>query len=228
MFAAPGMAQNLVTNGNFAVTGGSTSFQFGSGYSSSESLAGWSTSGYNFVFLPGSTVANGNAGTLSLWSPANGAANGFTNASPTGGNFVAADGDYPGNTLPITQSISGLTVGKTYALSFAWAAAQQSGFTGATTEQWQVSLGGVQQNTQTVNLPSQGFSGWMNQTFYYVATATTETLSFLANGSPAIPPFALLANVSLTAAPEPASSALLLTGVAALAGAGRFKRRRAA
>ena len=220
--AHPAMAQNLVTNGTFAVTGGTTSFQFGSGFSYSETLAGWATTGYNFVFLPGSTTAAGSAGSLSLWSPVTGAANGFTNASPTGGNFVAADGDY--QTFAITQTINGLAVGRTYAVSFAWAAAQQSGFTGATTEAWQVSLGGSSNTTTTYNNPSQGFSGWMNQTYNYVATSTSEVLSFLAIGSPAVPPFALLANVSVTQVPEPASVAVVLTGLAGLLMVARRRR----
>lgn len=86
---------NLVTNGSFAVTGGTTSFQFGTfnGYSPAETLAGWSSTGYNFVFLPTSTVATGTYGNLSLWSPVSSpsSANGFNNAGPTGGNFIGAD-----------------------------------------------------------------------------------------------------------------------------------------
>lgn len=224
VIGTPASAQtNLVKNGTFAVTGGTTSFQFGTGYSNSlgESLADWTTSGYNFVFLPGSITAKGSGGNLSLWSPSSSpsSANGFTNESPTDGNFVAADSDY--ETEAITQSISGLVVGKTYTLSFAWAGAQQSGFTGATEDQWQVTLGSTTQDTSIVDVASEGFSGWMTQTFSYVATATTETLSFLASGSPAEPPFVLLANVSLTLAPEPASIAVMVSGLVGLIGVAR-------
>lgn len=66
----------------------------------------------------------------------------------------------------------------------------------------------------------------MNQTFSFVATSSSEVLSFLAGGSPAIPPFVLVANVSMTQAPEPTSAAVLITGFAALAGLGRRRRRR--
>ncbi|MDR3534787.1 MAG: PEP-CTERM sorting domain-containing protein [Rhodopila sp.] len=225
---------NLVQNGTFAITGGTTSFQFGTynGYSSSqalgETLAGWSSTGYNFVFLPTSTVATGTYGSLSLYSSVTTPSNSFNNASPTGGNFIAADGDY--GTTAITQTINGLTVGQTYAVSFAWAGAQQTGYTGATTEQWDVTLGNsATQSTQVINIPSQGFSGWMNQTFNYVATSSSEVLSFLANGTPAgVPPFALLANVKVTQVPEPASMAVLLTGVAGLIGGTRRRRGRSA
>ena len=220
---------NLVTNGTFVVTGGSTSFQFGTygPYTPTESLAGWASTGYNYVFIPGSTSATGYYGALSLWSSASsGSPNTFNNASPTGGNFVAADADYPGGgTAAITQTINGLVVGRTYAVSFAWAGAQQSGFSGATTDAWQVTLGSQTQTTQTVNVVSQGFSGWMNQTFNYVATSTSEVLSFLAVGAPAIPPFTLLANVSVTQVPEPTSLTVLTTALAGLLLLARQRRR---
>jgi hypothetical protein len=231
-FANAAMAQtNLVKNGNFAITGGTTSFQFGltgGSYSPTESLADWTSTGYNFVFLPTSTVANGSSGTLALWSPVSSpsSSNGFTNASPTGGNFIGADSDY--ETEAITQTITGLTVGKTYAVSFAWAGAQQEGtnYTSPTTDQWSVTLGGSgTQSTQVVDVTGKGFSGWMTETFDYVATNSTEVLSFLASGSPAgQPPFALLANVSMTQVPEPATWALMLTGLVGLAGFARARR----
>lgn len=227
----PAMAQNLVQNSTFQVTGGTTSFQFGTfnGFTSSESLAGWASTGYNFVFLPGSPSGVGtfNGGNVSF-----NMVNGFTGASPTGGNFLALDSDTgssnPGGTAPVTQTIHGLTAGTKYTLSFAWAGAQQTGFTGATTDNLTVSLGSSTQTTQTINVASQGFSGWLNQTFSFVATSSSEVLSFLAGGSPAVPPFVLLANVSLTAAPEPAGAAVLLTGLAALAGLTAKRRRRLA
>jgi hypothetical protein len=49
-------------------------------------------------------------------------------------------------------------------------------------------------------------------------------LSFLAYGSPQVPPFALLDGVSLTATPEPETLPLLLTGL--VAGAGLLKSRK--
>jgi hypothetical protein len=230
--ALPAMAQtNLVTNGTFQVTGGSTSFQFGTygSYSNStESLTGWSSpGGYNYVFLPTSTVATGYYGNLSLAGPSTGSANGFTGAGPGNSNFVALDSDY--GTEAMTQTINGLTAGKTYVVSFAWAGAQQSGASGATTDNLTVNLGtnsNTAQTTKTINVANQGFSGWMNQTFSFVATTSSEVLSFLAAGQPSVPPFVLVANVSLTQAPEPASAAVLITGFAALVGLGRKHRRR--
>jgi hypothetical protein len=80
-------------------------------------------------------------GTFSLWGPDStiGASNNGLTTSPTGGNFVAADGSYIAR--PITQTLSGLQVGQLYKLTFYWAAAQQAGFDGVTNEGWQVCLG---------------------------------------------------------------------------------------
>ena len=223
--APAAMAQtNLITNGNFAITGGSQSFQFGtfgpytpSGSAAGESLAGWASTSYGFVFTPTSTVATSYYGSLSLYSQTTTPSNSFNNASPTGGNFIAVDSAY--NTTPVTQTVSGLTVGQGYTLSFYWAGAQQTGYTGATTEQWQVSLGASTQSTAIVNNVNHGFTGWMYQTMNFVATSASEQLSFLAIGTPTgVPPFALLSNVSLVKTPEPAGIATLLVGILGMIG----------
>lgn len=224
--AAANPDPNLVQNGSFAITGGSSSFQFGTGYTSSESVAGWATSGYNFVFVPNtadSTGATGNAGAVKLWGPNDGSANGLPTSSPTGGNYVAADGAY--EVAPITQTISGLNIGAKVYVSFAWAGAQQYGFNGATTDNWTVDLGSSpSQVTNTVSLVSHGFSGWTNQTFSFIATQTSEMLSFLATGTPSgQPPFALLSSVVVTA-PEPAGVAVILSGISAMAATRRRRR----
>ena len=230
LFHSAMAAPNLVTNGGFATPGVTTSFQFGTygSYTPPQALTGWTSTGYNFVFLPSSTVATGVYGNLSLWSPVSSpaSANGFTNASPTGGSFVGADSAY--GQANISQTINALTTGHTYAVSFAWAGAQQSGYTAVngTTEFWAVSFGGTTRDTQTISVPNKGFSGWLNQTFDFVATSPSETLSFFATGTPSgVPPFALLANVSIVDTPEPASLAILSAGIAGLIGVVRRRRR---
>lgn len=78
---------------------------------------------------------------LQLWGPDFPGAPGsnqLTN-SPTGGNFLVADGSYLNR--PVEQTIVGLTPGTTYNLSFYWAAAQQAGFDGDTKEAWVVCIG---------------------------------------------------------------------------------------
>ena len=113
-------------------------------------------------------------------------------------------------------------------MSFEWAAGQQSGFTGETSDYWAVSLGGETHDTATVTVPSGGFMGWYDVTMDFTATAADETLSFLSVGacltpgntcgpmSPGSPPFALLDSVSLTAVPEPSTWAMMALGFAGL------------
>src|SRR5580693_2342222 len=112
---------DLVTNGGFESTTLTGSYGFGSLYPSNQ-VTGWSTDGYAFDFAPNTadtTGAQGEYGLFALWGPNNGSANGFTSTSPAGGNFIAADGDY--QTLPISQTINGLTAGDSYVVKFDWA-----------------------------------------------------------------------------------------------------------
>ena len=119
-------ASNLVTNGSFEQTtngGGQL------GYNTD--LTGWSVPTpcctYTFVFASGTadtTGENGQYGNLQLWGPNNGSANGLPATSPDGGNFVAADGAY--ETLPLSQTINGLTAGDKYNVTFYWAGARSS------------------------------------------------------------------------------------------------------
>ena len=156
-----------------------------------------------------------------LWSVPGG-------ASPTGGNFVALDGDTLYN-ASLSQTISGLTVGATYSLSFDWAVAQFADRTGDTTEMLHVSFGGESFDTDTAhNLPG-GSIGWFNVTHTFVASDTSQVLSFLSIGTPnGQPPVALLDSVSLTnGVPEPNTWALMLIGFGGVGGMMRLARRRA-
>ncbi len=192
---------NLVTNGNFE----SVTMPGGPSEISSTNVTGWRSTGYNFIFSPGhpgTYVAQYNS-YLGLWGN-----NGTNFLSPGGGNFVGADGNY--QVGAITQTINGLIAGQIYKLSFDWAAAQQSGFNGPTTENWTASLGNQSFTTPTYHDPNHGWSGWMQQAYVFTATGSSEVLSFLAGGSPnGEPPFSLLDDVSLTAVPEPAGWAVL-------------------
>jgi len=238
--AGAAQAQNLVTNGTFSQLQVQSSAEFGTvnnGFTPTQQITGWTTAGYNFVFLPNTVDTTGASGQynavgspgLTLWGPNNGSANGLPAVSPTGGNFIGADGAY--EVSAITQTLNGLTPNHAVAVSFAWAGAQQSGFTGPTTDNWTVSLGNVTasnpaQTTKTVSLSTEGFSGWMTQTFTFMPTSTSEVLSFLATGTPAgQPPFALLANVSAANVPEPAALTVMMSGLAGLIGIARRRHR---
>jgi PEP-CTERM motif len=210
MFALPVQA-NLVSNGSFE------SSSAGAGQIDTHTiLTDWSTTGsgtngYNFLFDPATvstTGSPGQYGNVALWGP--------IIASPDGGNFVGGDGDV--QVFPLSQTINGLIAGNTYTLGFWWGAAQQFGYDGATSQQWQVSFGGQTQSTAVIANANHGFTGWQQQTFDFVATSTSEILSFLAVGTPSgVPPFALLDGVTLdpasTSVPEPGMLALLGIGL---------------
>jgi hypothetical protein len=189
--------------------------------------AGWVTTGYNFLFTPGSadtTGVNGSDGGLSLWGPNDGSANGLPASSPNGGNFVALDGDY--ETAALSQTISGLTVGKQYTVGFDYGFSQQEGFTGDTVQNLTVAFGAnPSYTTPNYTLPSEGFSGWLSKSVTFVADSTTDTLSFLAYGNKPVPPFALVDGVTLTdTVPEPASWALMVVGVGVVGALARRRR----
>ncbi len=214
------------------------------GTGNSVSIDGWTignaSSGLNFAFVYrsgdatrlGASGAPGRDGQIYLWGDANpspNSLNGFDGTAPRGSNFLAADSDGP-YAPSFSQTIGDLVVGKTYVLSFDWAAAQfrngrGNGFNGASHSQWNVSFGSDSVATPVLNIGSHGFSGWQHAIFSFTAKDVNEQLRFLASGGPGgLPPAALLTNVALTdAIPEPASWALLVIG---FAGLGTVLRRR--
>jgi hypothetical protein len=196
--AGPAAAANLVTNGDFESADVTTKTTFAG------NVTGWSGGDLlTFIDTPG---AADNGTYLSVYGP-------FPNHSPAGGNFVEADGD-PIYSSAFSQTISGLTVGRQYHLSFYQAAGQQSSGHGGTTERWSVSFGDDTQLSSRYHLPNAGVGPWQQQFMTFTATGTSEVLSFLATGTPhGAPPISFLDGVSLVGgAPEPAEWALLLAG----------------
>lgn len=214
--AASAQATNLVLNGSFETT---TLLQSGR---LSNTAANWSTNSYTFLVFPGTAQGDisGNNSGVSLYP---GITNTMPATSPAGGNFVAADSNFQTGT--ISQQINGLVIGANYSLSFYQAAAQQTGFNGATNDKFQVTLGAQTKLSDVMNNASHDFTPWAQQTLIFTATATSELLSFLAQStSSGAPPFALLDGVSLTQTPEPATVWMLGGALLALSAGVRKAR----
>jgi hypothetical protein len=252
--AAPAFAiTNLVQNGDFTANTGNGQIDFNS------TVADWHALGapfnnYTFVFNPGpgvsgttadTTGALGNKGFVLLWGPGSGSNNGLTvSPAPDGGAFIGQDpafengggGGVPGDIIggSVVQTINGLTIGKTYDVTFDYAIAQQHGFSGPTNGGWRVSMGGslIGATLPAVQIGSHDFSGWLTASYDFVATNTSEVLSFnsfcsLADPGCAqvVPPFALLDSVAINV-PEPSTWAMMLAGFAGLGYAGFRAHRR--
>ena len=230
LLATSAHASNLVVNGNFEqLREPGVAAEFGSRYASQQ-LVGWTSTGYNIVFTPGSadtSGAIGEWGPVSLWGPNNGSNYGLPASSQACGNFIAMDGDFAVG--PVSQTLQVLIPEKSVTVSFFWGGAQQYGFNGATTEQLEVSLGNENQYTPIVDNASHGFTGWQKESMTFTATSSSEVLSFLAIGTPTgVPPFSLLDGVTAsTAAPEPATWALFGASLAGLGGLRCLRRRSA-
>src|SRR5271165_3848211 len=228
---AAGLAMGSAHATQFVVNGNFTQLSNGLGqFDTNTTVTGWSGGGgYNFVFNVADQAVNGIDGALSLWDAANGGASTWNGKTASGaGNCAALDGDYI--TAAISQTITGLTPGAQYYLSFNYGFGQQYGFTGDTQQNLTVTFGtsGCCGTSPTFDLNSTGFSGWTTAAGYVTADSTSDTLSFLAYGNLPVPPFALVSNVSLVGAapgPGPATGPLAVLGLLAL-GYARLRRAR--
>jgi len=232
----PALAAELIKNGSFEINTVTTAGTMGWIYYAN--LADWSydkrtvnnaARNFTFVATPGSADnINNNSGGFSVYGP-------FPTTSPDGGDFIFADAD-PNYNGALYQTVSGLTVGEKYTLTFWQAAGQQYQKTGPTTEQWKVTFGNNTQYSDKFTLPQGGVGDWQQQSMDFIATQTSQVLTFLAQGTPSgQPPVAMLDGVSLkvyqppvTAVPEPATWAMMIMGFGAVAGVMRRRPHRAA
>jgi hypothetical protein len=184
-----------VTNLNFEQFSGT--FTMPKTQFSVASPTGWSTgtsSAGNLIGVGNQGSETTNAGVYDVYN-----GTGFSVTVPAGTNFYQADGN-PLYEDTILQSIPNLTAGTTYDLQFQQAAGQQTGFSGATTEQWKVILGvggigttcpntgngvcsitgtpdNIEQDSTLMNTDSQSNYNWNNVNLTFTPTAA-DLLNF--------------------------------------------------
>jgi hypothetical protein len=145
------------------------------------------------------------------------------------GNYLAMDGG-ASNNMAIYQTITGLTSGANYSVTFYMAAGQQSTATSATTEYFDVYFGTTSTSTETatatINNPQDSFTPWSLVTMNFTANSSTQILEFLAGGGPVSdPPMVFLADVTFTQTPEPSAIALMGAGMLTLLAVRRRRKR---
>jgi hypothetical protein len=216
------VAAQTVQNGSFSSsTGNLTSTYIPSVGAPSGNLSSWTVNGTSTNPDP-CVVFNNSFGTCN-YTPVTVAGLG---TDPASSPYFGA-GSWSGGNAIISQTVSGLVVGKKYLISF-YEAAVEDFAVAENGVYWSVNLGtGTALSSTLMNVPSGGVSAWAANTanMIFTATATSETLSFLAaGGSGGAPPMALLDGITVSQVPEPASIAILGLGLAGKVG---MKRRRA-
>jgi hypothetical protein len=192
---------NLVLNGSFENTTATQTDQF------LGKVANWSNSDIGEGIVLPSWYSS-----MLLFPSFNvGVAGALPQSSPDGGNWVFSDGDYRNSA--ITQTLTGLTPGATYAVSF-WEGLIQDTepnitVPGPVSGYWHVALGSNAGNGafMTGNGATLSFTNWQQETLLLKANSSTEVLSFLAVGT-GDPPLVLLDGVNVTELPEPATLGL--------------------
>ena len=238
------MSQSAVEGAGYS----GVEFGAGQGYHYGNVVSDWQSNGptaFNLYFFGDGTQNTEDADTF--YSLPHGEAGQRPNINyvsslsvdPDGGAFMVLDGD-PTFTGPLSQTITGLTAGDTYKLSFDWAGGELSNRTGYVSDQLHVSFSDGNPAASRADLldarrsstppgcrPTApgSFSGWQQVTMYFKADGPSEVLSFLSDGAPGgnLPPVALLDGVSLVGVPEPAVWALMILG---FGGVGAMIRRR--
>ena len=190
--ATPSIADsNLIKNGNFTgFNGASAPGPGGWGLYSNGQVNSWTTTD------SGSLIEIDSAGPIGPGS------------NPFGTYSLEVNANKPET---VSQTISGLTVGQTYVLSWEYGDRPGSG-----AESMQVYIG---DHLVTTDTDKGGNSAivWNGNAFVITATSTSETLSFVGMPDNGLPSYGNeVTDVSLVATPEPSTWLLLLSGLGLL------------
>ena len=227
--SGPAAAQSL-NNGSFSTAppgGAPESFSGGTSFSNTADVPSWTVQ----------NASGNNGGVFGCVASASAFCfGGYTSvgASPDGGNYLGLEtaNGTQSTSAEIYQTITGLTNGTKYAVTFYQAVVTDNSSTAA--DNWLVYLssagaaGGTAVASTVMNTNCGTTSvGWAAQTAIFTATAGSETLTFLAQDTTTPlggPPIALLDGIKIAQVPEPASVALLCLG---FGGVAAMRRRRA-
>ena len=119
------------------------------------SIPSWSSTGYNFLYSDGLSAST--TGLLTF----NSSINQVVNSADGSGWFVGADAAFGQG--PVSQTLTGLSIGQQYNLTFWQSAGQQKTFGGTTTEQWAVNIGGAFNGSGYFAPNTVAFTGGTNQ-----------------------------------------------------------------
>lgn len=210
-----------------------------------EFVTGWKTTGsvwsQNVIWVPSATAAStvnaSDIDTTFFGFPVRPLLPSSVTAPPDGGAFLAIQSNLVNS--GIQQTVTGLTPGQTYTVSFYWAATMDNIDTAVESSSLTVFMDHASYATSTQTVSSNNgfwgthstptFNGWLAESFDFVADTGSSVLKFLASGTPqGLPPYALLSGVSITqrAVPEPQNMLGLFAGGLALVGWVAFLRRR--
>lgn len=205
---APATAHaSLLLNGSFASTCGSGSFCT---YS-----AGNSTDIPNWLVINGGNPTDSN-GSVDLIT-------GYWQQPPGGGNSVDLDGNaYAG----LSQTFA-TEVGRSYTVTF-YLSGNPDG--APATKDLGVDFGGVPLTFSYTVTGNRNDMDWLAETFTFIATSVSTTLSFTSLDSPSTSAGffgPVIGNVDVEATPEPTGIAMIGVAMMALFGLGAIRRRQA-